>query len=134
MILCYQRCCIWCWCHQMHWRGYLFDIRKVASDRDVIKCIDKIVWKCWRRLKMLTMRQMSEMLHPIAMQSDALTKLDDAKGAAPNAEAVECTGKIVWWPEVLQAISYDRMHWQIVWFDADWECWLSVFDHSGLAG
>ena len=44
---------------------------------------------------MLTMRQMSEMLYPTAMQSDALTKLDDAEGAAPNAEAVECTGKIV---------------------------------------
>ena len=68
------------------------------------------------------------------MQLDALTKLSDAEGAAPNAKAVECTDKIVWWPEVLQAISYDRMHRQIVWFDAGWECWLSVFDHSELTG
>ena len=41
------------------------------------------------------MRQMSKMLHPTAMQLDALAKFDDVENAAFNAEAVECTDKIV---------------------------------------
>ena len=51
--------CIWCWCHQMHWR--LSDV------------ID---------------------------------------GAAPDAEAIECTGEIIWLPGLLHPTPSGQMHWR----------------------
>ena len=93
-----RQCCIWCRCHQMHWRlsrcqnvalnpkairWEAVDAQIAAPDRDEVRCIGEFLL-------------MPGLLHPTAMQSGALAKLFDCQAAASNAEAVGCTGEIVW--------------------------------------
>ena len=85
--------CIWCRCHQMHWRlsrcqtvalnlkairWETVDAQIAAFDRDEIKCTDEFLL-------------MSELLHLMLKSSNALTKLSDCQTAALDRETVRCT-------------------------------------------
>ena len=143
LILMSKRCCIWCRCHQMHWRLnimskllhsivkrsnarwrlFVDEIIRTASDVDVIKCIDDcFVSKTLHSASSRSNEKqlMFELLHSIAMRLNALTIENDVKHAAFDRETIKCTLTIVWIN--CQSCIWCRchqMHWRLF-VDVKW--------------
>ena len=113
LLIWYQKCCIWSWYDQMHWRLFrcqtvalnfkairwkAVDAQIAAFDCDEIKCTDKFLL-------------MSKLLHLMLKSSDALTKLFDCQIAAFDREIVKCTLTIVCCQNCIWCRCH-QMHWR----------------------
>ena len=113
-----KRCCIWCQCHQMHWRLNVMsnmlhsavkrsnarwqlsvdEVVRAASDADVIRCTDDC-FVSKTLLHSISSRSddrqlMSKLLHSIAMKLNALTMLFDVRKAASDFEQSNALTKL----------------------------------------
>ena len=114
MIVWLLDCCIWLWNNQMH-----------ADDCLIFEKLR--VWRlsdCKNPLIRRFSRWNVNVLHPMPMSSNAVTKLFVIKNAAPDAEIIECTDKIVY-------VVFERLKTQQLFVDADetfdvcWNCRLT---------
>ena len=84
--------------------------QNTASDVDVIRCTDKIVW-------------LSE-LHLMSMSSNALTIENDVSTAASDAETIRCTDDWMWCQNV--AFNLIAIRWKTV------DVRIAAFDRDGI--
>ena len=107
--------CIWCWCHQMHWRlsdarsaafdsewsdalTKLSDAENAAPDPKAIRCTDEIVW-------------LSGLLHPTPSGQMHWRNCLTARTAS-DAKTIWCTGDFFWCRRCCTRCWDHRVHWR----------------------